>query len=405
MKRKCIFTILILIIIFQTGCWDMEEINEIGLVTVVGIDYSLDTNRYIVTAQIANPSPKSIDAKAPGASSDVWVGSTDGDSIFEALRNLARISSKRVTWSHNTIVILGEDFAKHDITPAIDFFTHSPQLRMKTIVVVSKGAAKNYVASNVGLSTNNGIAFLEMSRYSSLPAVSIKSNMLKLASDFSDDYSQMLVSRIDRKTALLSADDKNNVTESDAVAIEGSAVFKKSKMVGWLTPDETRGLAWILNNAQDTISTVVKTDKSDDSDSKYNRVSIEVKKVKCKIDSKVVEGIPNINIKISGEGNIVEEDGTTNLNITKFKKEIETLLDKKIIDEINRGVNKVQKYYESDVLGFAQIVRVDNNEIWKNSLKNDWQKTFPNLPININVKININTSTLAQKPTTTTKGK
>jgi len=229
--------------------------------------------------------------------------------------------------------------------------------------------------------------------------------MLKLASDFSDDYSQMLVSRIDRKTALLSADDKNNVTESDAVAIEGSAVFKKSKMVGWLTPDETRGLAWILNNAQDTISTVVKTDKSDDSDSKYNRVSIEVKKVKCKIDSKVVEGIPNINIKISGEGNIVEEDGTTNLNITKFKKEIETLLDKKIIDEINRGVNKVQKYYESDVLGFAQIVRVDNNEIWKNSLKNDWQKTFPNLPININVKININTSTLAQKPTTTTKGK
>lgn len=400
MKKKLISLMLILTTVFQTGCWDMVELNEIGLVTVVGVDFSKDTNKYIVTVQIPNLSAQSS-SSMKGSSDGMWIGSTEGSSIFEAVRNLVRISSKRITWSHNIIVILGESFAENDITPAVDFFTHNPQLRMKTLVVVSKGNAKDYVASKVGLDPIGGISYGNMNRFSALTGVSLKSDMLKLNSDFSGDYTQILIAGIDRKKAILTADDKNNINESNAIALEGAAVFKKNKMIGWLSPEETRGLAWILKNTKSTIVTT--NPYVDDTTSK--KVSVEVKNIKRKITSKIIDDIPNITITITGEGNIVEEDGTSNLTMAEFQKTIEKFLDKHITDEIKRGIDKVQKYYQSDVLGFAQIVRVQNNKIWKSTLKDDWPQIFSSIPIKIEVNINVNSSTLNQEPTRPTKGK
>ena len=39
-----------------SGCWDMREINELGLVMAVAVDKSTNyPNNYLVTVQLANP--------------------------------------------------------------------------------------------------------------------------------------------------------------------------------------------------------------------------------------------------------------------------------------------------------------------------------------------------------------
>jgi spore germination protein KC len=254
--RRFAAILLILISIVQTGCWDMREINESGLVMAVGIDFNMDNNTYTVTVQIPNAGTGDNMGFGASSSATTWNCSASGASVFEAVRNLARVSSKRLTWAHNGVIVLGETLAKHDITSALDFFTTNPELRMKTMVVVSKGDAKDYIASSAGTDIIIGLSLSEMYRYAPLPGVSIRTNILNLYSAFTSDYAQLLISGISLKKDVLSMDQNNNIHKSNTIALEGAAVFKKAKMIGWLTPEETRGIAWVLNDAISTVVTV-----------------------------------------------------------------------------------------------------------------------------------------------------
>lgn len=381
----------------------MREINEIGIVLAVGIDYSEATGKYSITVQIANQGGGRNTRRNTGftTNTDVtpWVCTADGASIFEAVRSLARIASKRVTWAHDSIVIIGEPLARHDVTPVIDFFTHNPELRMKTLVAASKGEAKEYIASNAGSNVLSGLSLSDIFRYAPLPGVSIKSDMLTLYSNFTSDYAQLLISGITLKKVILSSDELGKINETDTVALEGAAVFKKSKMVGWLTPEETRGIARVLNYARGTVETVADTDYGN------RAVSIETKEVKSRIISNIIDGKPSITVKVSGRGNIVEEDAPSDISIEEFQQKIGELLDEKISNEIQNGIDKVQENYKSDVLGFAQAVRVQNNNAWENGIKEEWVDIFPDIPVKTEVDIDIISSTLNQEPLRETKGK
>jgi spore germination protein KC len=397
--RRLMVILLIITSMVQTGCWDMREINEIGFVLAIGIDFSPDTKNYTVTVQIANPIPGQSNGKKTDTTESTWNCIAEGGSVFEAVRNLARISSKRLTWSHNTIIVLGEALAKSDVTAVLDFFTTSPELRMKTAIVVSKGIASDYITSHAGSNPIAGLSLGDLFANAPLTAVSIQSDVKGVYSAFTSDYSQMLICGITMKKKVISSDEQGNISKNNTIALEGAAVFKKSKMIGWLTPEEARGVAWVLNNTKDTIVNV------SDTDTKNRTVSIETKNVKCKIISEIDNGIPSITIKITGRGNVVEEDGPSSMEIIEFQNKIQKLLNKKISYEIQKGIDKVQKDYESDVLGFAQIVRVQNNNSWEERLKNEWQDTFPIIPIKTDVNINIVSNTLKQETIHETKGK
>ena len=120
--------------------------------------------------------------------------------------------------------------------------------------------------------------------------------------------------------------------------------------------------------------------------------------MKAKIKSEIVDGIPRFSIHISGKGDIVEEDGSTGRSMDEVKERITALLDQKIEDEIKHSLEAVQKKYMVDVLGFAAIVHAQNSREWKSGLKDRWQETFPQIPVNVSVDINIRSSTLNQEP-------
>ncbi|MGE5404426.1 MAG: hypothetical protein ACM3PP_05760, partial [Candidatus Saccharibacteria bacterium] len=88
------------------------------------------------------------------------------------------ISSRRIMWAHNNVVIIGESLARQGIIPVVDYFTHQPELRMKAEVVISRGDARDYITAKLGMDTPSGISFFLMERYRPLSAVSINSRML-----------------------------------------------------------------------------------------------------------------------------------------------------------------------------------------------------------------------------------
>lgn len=159
-KKWILFLLLITLNPFIfSGCWDLREINEIGLVTAVGIDKGTGPNRYAVTVQIANPTAEGSSGGGGGggggskAQSGMWIGTEEGGSLFDAVRKLSSISSRRIMWAHNNVVIIGEALAEEGIIPTIDYFTHNPELRMKSAVTIAHGKAKDYITAKVGMET------------------------------------------------------------------------------------------------------------------------------------------------------------------------------------------------------------------------------------------------------------
>lgn len=371
----------------------MREINELGLVTAVAIDKGDGQNKYSVTVQIANPDTDGSSEDKGTVKKTVWVGTAEGDSLFDATRKLVGISSRRIMWAHNNVVIIGEPLAKEGIIPVIDYFTHNPELRMSAAVVVAKGTAKDYISAKAGMDTPSGISYMALESYRALQAESVESHMLQVSSDLNNEYANPLISVISLKKAIMQSEDGNNMEKnSETIEMNGAAVFKKDKMIGWLSPEETLGVSWILNETQDTVVTVI------DNDYGNKGVSIETKSVKAKIKTVVVDGMPRVSVYITGKGNIVEEDGSTNKTMDEVKKHADALVDRKIEDEIKQSLEIVQKKYMVDVLGFAAFVHTQNDREWHNGLKDRWQEIFPQIPVTVSVDINIKSSSLNQVP-------
>ncbi|MDP4093620.1 MAG: Ger(x)C family spore germination protein [Bacillota bacterium] len=396
--RKIRMLYLLLFIIFSTfifsGCWDLREINELGLVTAVGIDKGNSPNRYSVTVQIANPtSQKSSDNKGSQQGNEVWIGTEEGASLFDAVRKLVNISSRRIMWAHNNVIIIGESMAKEGIIPIVDYFTHNPELRLKTAIVIAKGEAKNYITAKVGMESPSGVSFIFLEGYRALTAESVESHMLEVSTELENEYGNPLISEVSLKEATMqSGSEDSKKKSSETIELSGAALFKKDKMLGWLSPEEARGVSWMLNETDDTVVTVT------DPEYGNKNVAVETMNVRAKIKSEVINGIPHFSVHISGKGKIVEEDGTTSQSMSEVKEYAEKLVDKKIEDEIKNSMEVVQKKYGVDVLGFAAIVHAQNKREWDNGLKYKWQEIFPQITVIVSADINIQSSVLHQQP-------
>jgi spore germination protein KC len=124
--KKAIFCILS--IFYLAGCWDIREINEIGFVMAAGVDKAKDSDKFVVTVQLANPKPIAAEKGKAAQGEPIWVLSAEGRTIFEAVRELSLVSSRRIVWGHNYIVIIGQSLAENNIGPVIDFFRIIPNL-------------------------------------------------------------------------------------------------------------------------------------------------------------------------------------------------------------------------------------------------------------------------------------
>lgn len=396
MNRICLSALIIVLLLQLSGCWDMREINEIGLVMAVGIDISpTDPNKFLVTVQVANPQSSTSGGGGEGQSSQsqVWIASAEGKTIFDAIREIARFSSQRIMWAHNNIIVVSEALAREDITPVLDFFTHNHELRMKTWIAVTPLKAAEIVSSNAGMGNMPGRSVAEVFRFQNLTGMGLPSDLLNVYDNFTGRDTNLLISSLTLNQAVtkpgLSEISKNTVEQLE---VSGVAIFDNKKLLGFLSADETRGLSWFMGKNPNLVLSLPHPDNPSKS------VALEITQVKAKINSELDQGIPQFTIDISGISHITEEDTTSTMAIDDFKKSLEELAENQITTEVQSSVNRVQKEYRSDVLGFGKTVHVQHKQEWNQGLKTRWVEVFPEASVSVSVKINIESSTLNQTP-------
>ena len=138
-------TTLALLAVALSGCWGRVELENQSLATVLGIDNG-QGKRLRITARIAIP--RVAAGGETGGSGGPLGGfpvTVEGNNMVDAIGALQQIAGRDVTMAHLTILVLGEEFARQDVGPAVDVFSRMLQFRPNTLVVTCRESAEEFV--------------------------------------------------------------------------------------------------------------------------------------------------------------------------------------------------------------------------------------------------------------------
>lgn len=359
-----------------TGCWNSRELKSLGIIDGAAIEKEKD--ELLFTCEIIKPTAKS---KSELKGSETVIMQSKGENIFEASRNASSLVDRKLYWTHANVYLFSEDIGKEGLLDYLDFFIRDHETRAFVNIAIMKDCKGEEIIGK-GQSLDKYSSKSLKTKLDTSAKINSKAYEATGLSFLQDCYSKGIEAVVG--VASIGSKKINSQTEVDKnndvnINIEGAAVFRGDKMVGFLNGEETRGLNFVRGNVKGTIIAV------NLEDNKY--FSLEV--VKANSDKEVVfkgdKVFGQIEIKIRGK--VAEVISEQDIEKIQSINRIENKLEAKIEKDIKDTIKKVQSY-KSDVFGLGQeLYRHDYNN-WKKVEKN-WNESFAKLEIKVEVKVDI----------------
>lgn len=380
MKKIKLFLFL-LVTIPLTGCGNYRELNDLAITTGIAFDFKDD--QYIVSYMIANSDKAETDSKSSETKITVYEGM--GNTISSAYMNLNSKNPKIPYISHLEVVIISEDLAKQGILEALDFLMRNPESRKEFYIVLSKDIeAETLLKTLAPLESfpSQNIAEIIKSNKDDQSTIVIQ-KYSDVITDLIDEGVEPIINGVELEGNELEGQTQESLeksTPSAIIKIDTIGIFKKDKLLGWSSHDETVSINVINNN---TGSVLLET-KCDD---KY--MTSTLKNIKTEPTVTFENNIPKIKLNIKAEGSILEIQCKRNLEETNVMKELEKQFNDYLKKSIDETINMAQKKYKSDIFGFGNYIYKNNLKKW-NVIKDMWDdEIFPNIAVDVEVNINL----------------
>lgn len=373
MKVIRMFLIGMLTLILLTGCWNRIEINDIAIVTAIGLDLT-ESDEIHLSLQVAIPSKLGSSGPTGGSSEkSTFVISETGSTISEAFSNIQGKLSRTIFFSQSRIVIIGEELAKKSVSHVIDFQTRYAEPRINSFIMFTKGKAFNIIKSMPKFESISAEEIKELAKLGVSLKIYVRDFLNMLLTDGIEPFAPQLT--------LKPLEVNRNNTSEKTLAINGIAIFKQDKLIGWMSEEETRGLLWLRNEMEKgIITTSVPKDKGG------GNISMEI----TRADVKIVPILKNQDLKmdvhIISELTVIENDSQLNLFDTKVIEDIQKDINTQIKNKVQLVIDKGQKEYNSDIFGFGHLVYQRYPKEWNTKYKNNWEEEFAELEVTINSK-------------------
>ena len=351
MKKFVLIIITLFILLISSGCYNYKEINDMAIVSSIGIDKDNKNDKYIVSAQIMN-SKESEDSE----DSQITVYTKEGDTVHEALRNITLKSPRKLYGNHLSKIVLSEEVAKEGIDNILDTFNRVTEVRNEFIITIVKEDKASDVLKVLTTTESIPAEYVKLSL-----KIADKTSGLTYATKLDEFISLYLKKGIDPVVPVLKIDKKekkgttiNNITTTNPISkivIEDLAVTNKGKLETYLKNEEVIGYNFLRNQIQKMIIPV----KCDDEN---NYASISILKNKTKSNATKKDNKYIINFNINSEAIITEYNCRKDLTDEKVIKELEKDTEKKIKRYIKKSLNK-QKETKGKFLGLERIIYLD----------------------------------------------
>ncbi|WP_162297936.1 Ger(x)C family spore germination protein [Halalkalibacillus sediminis] len=365
-------------LILLAGCWNSRELDDLGIVVAAGIDKT-DDGQYLLVNQVINPSEIATDA--PTTRPPVSTYTSTGPTIFEAFRNMAHQSPRKMYLPQLRLLVIGKDLAEEGIMPSLDLFFRDHEFRTGYYISIAKDTDVETLLSTITayekIPANKlmySIEIVEESQGSS-HGITIDELISQIRNKGQNPVIAGLLMEGPEDTGT-NISNVENINAPTKITTDHLGVMKEDKLVGWLNEDASKGYNYILGNIKSSVVTHPCTGGT---------ASIEVLRTKSNMDASFEGGKPTVSIQLDLEGNVGEINCPIDLSkietIQKLNKEVEQEIKKNMEESIKIAQND----FESDIFGFGSLIHRKNPKYWK-TVENDWDAQFKELDVDIQVK-------------------
>ena len=374
-KKSACMLLTLLCLLHLTGCWNYRGLNEMTVVAGMAIDRDPKSGKYLLTFEFVDISTP---VKEKGASGELI--QSEGETLFEAVRDAKRRLSNKLYFGHNQIVILSKEIASsEDVVSLLDWLLRDGECRETLFVAISQGETAREVFDVDGadqklVSHKLQMVIREDKRVtgSTLPV-----ELYELYEDSKSPGRELALPAVHRVE-----NGEELVTE-----INGLAVFKKEKLVGFLSPEDAKYYLFAINRFENGVLPF------HDPESGEARGTLEVGKSKTQYDIEVEGGEVKLIVKPKLTvfmGELMETD--VKLDVAKLD-EITRAAEKELEEKISGVIRKIQTEFQSDILNFGNLIYKRNYALWT-ELEDTWDEKFPTLKVEVRVDINVSNSAL-----------
>ena len=132
--------ILLIIPFILSGCYDYNELNDLAIISGIGIDYESD--EYIVTYEILSTKKEG----ETSASSSTYNVTSRGKTVVEAFSNNGNLMDKVPYFEHVDVVVISEDIAKNNLKEVGEYIIRTSKLRNESfLAIATNSSAKDVI--------------------------------------------------------------------------------------------------------------------------------------------------------------------------------------------------------------------------------------------------------------------
>lgn len=388
--KKMISTIsCILLLILLPGCWNRREFNTLAIVQAIGIDQTED-GQISVSLQILKPSAyKTSTTEKAGGSKGVWVVVSKGETVLDALRNASMQTDRKAFFPYNMVYVLSEKLAREGISDELDLLSRDAEFRKTPYIFITKKRAEDIIRSEHEQEKIPAQAIEKLAKLTFAASEIPKIQLIDLLKNLASKTNDSIIPGI----ALVQ--EGSETSAKNLVKLEGTAILKRDRLIGWFDSRETRGVLWILGKVKSGI--IVIPTPGDET----KKSSIEIIKASSRIVPERVDGNLVLTVNVHVEGNLGEEMGNSDLVKPEPFKELEEKMSSVIEDEINSAVVKAQKW-DVDIFKFGTEVHRQFPKEWP-ELEKNWPEEFQKIHVNIVIDTKLHGTGFMKKPIQTPK--
>ncbi|MEI7027102.1 Ger(x)C family spore germination protein [Paenibacillus sp. y28] len=367
---------LFLLLLVLSGCWSQLNFDQLTVVSAIGLDLSKD-KQLEVTIQLINPT---LPIAAGGGNQNrkpFAIYTASGATLEEAVASIRHQAKKNLFFPQTKIVIIGEALARYGLDGFMDYFWRETNQNFNSRILITKMTAKEALQNSYELEA------VSADQWKSF----LKDDQRSAASGSVEMYE--FLPRLNLVGFHAVAPGLSAAPRSSAkiMEIREAAVFRNHKMLGWLTQEESQTVNWLSGGTRYGALRVMRSGKE--------VIDFEIEDIRVRLIP-VFEGeLPKL--KVLFKGVVLLKTSTIELDLSQLETfaELKQDVNSHIQATIQKTVAKVYKTYQSDVIGFGEVIHRRNPKQW-NALKSGWNEALKDVEVEVTASVKIVKSGLLQ---------
>jgi len=355
--QKCFCLASVCLLVFLSGCWDIEEAERMDYIHGIAVDYQ--DGKVLVTLQIVNLGNlgQAETGGGSGANENQAVVAREmSDSVNDAIFKIYKSSQRRLFWGHLTFIVITKDALKQGLLKEIlDLFDRYRETKYRILLFATEDETVDKIFEATAIFDGSPV----YTRLTDLSNTYVQNSFiyeLPMREFFlqihEPGYNAIIPAITTTQKTWTSAEAIETMVESVGVALLDS----KRRYLGFITGDDVNGLRWLTKN---TIRSNIQA-KNDNGDPVAEGVVVEPK---ISIKPKVRNGEVIFNIEIKGK--VVINEFIKDMELDEVKKKFQEQIEKEVYHTYQKALE-----YQADIYRLSEVLYRKDVKTWKKINKN-----------------------------------